>query len=522
MNKSLPFSIAVLFSLSLVPKDKALAEKPNIIIFMVDDLGWNHISAARATMGTSPKAYWTPNIDKLAQQGLSFTHAYAQPTCSPTRAAMLSGQYPARIHNEVYQVDTLNRKLEQANPEPMFLGPEQSLDVAPQAVTIAEALKKNGYTTAHIGKYHVGGHRGSETMPENAGFDINIGGNRRGHQNACFASNEENSWKFYKTGDGAFDRFAVTYDRSYVEKYGYPKELIGTPKHITDAITDALEETIRQLNEKEDPFYLQLFTYAVHVPVEARPDLKRESQEKATGSTSADYLGFIRGFDIAMGRLMAALEDPNGDGKTSDSISKNTLILFTSDNGGTLTHNLPLKGDKGMFTEGGIRVPLIARWPGVIPANTATDYKVHSVDYYPTCLELAGGKWMPDKDEHPLDGESFVDILTRPETNRERGAIFYLFPGYNGKRARPCAVVIDDIKGKRYKLWYHFETRAWELYNLAEDIGERKDLFKKHPDIAKTLSQKLGRWLDQKHPTWRPKYPLDKETGKSTGPPPIL
>ena len=150
------------------------------------------------------------------------------------------------------------------------------------------------------------------------------------------------------------------------------------------------------------------------------------------------------------------------------------MILFTSDNGGTHEDgdNVPLRGKKGMFSEGGIRVPLIAYWPGVVPANTITDRMVHSLDYYPTYLELAGARWMPLESEHPLDGESFADFLIKPDNTRKRSPIFYLFPGYMDVRAQPCAVVIDEHEGKRYKLLYFYESDAWELYNLTDDIGE--------------------------------------------------
>lgn len=502
--------------------EAAPAKKPNIIVFMVDDLGWNHISANQATMGTHPKQYQTPTLAKLADGGLSFTHAYAQPNCAPTRAAMLSGQYPARVHNRVYVVNHLNRngKGGISKADARFLGPPQSQDVAPEAVTVAEALKRNGYATAHIGKYHVGGHRGKQTLPENVGFDINLGGFTQGHQPTCFASKSGGGWRFKGVGRGHFDVYAEPYTEAYVKRRGLPNSLVGTPKHVSDALGDALEATVRQLAAGDKPFYLQFYTYAVHGPVRARPDLKKAARERSGGN--GEYLGFIAGVDENMARMLALTEDPNGDGDRSDSIADRTLILFTSDNGGTHASNAPLRGKKGMFTEGGVRVPLIAYWPGVIPANTVSGYRVHAVDYYPTFLDLAGGGWTPPTDKHPLDGESFADILRKPDRDRQRGPIFYLFPGYMDVRAQPCVVAIDHVEGKPYKLLYFYEADAWELYALSEDVSESRNLVSSRPDVASALSKKMRAWLTQEHATWRPAYPIDKKTNKPVGPPPVL
>jgi len=494
---------------------------------MVDDLGWNHISAGQVTQGTHRDIYSTPNIEKLAASGLSFTHAYAQPNCAPTRAAMLSGQYPARVHNGVYVVQHLNRfgRGGITKKAARFQGPKQNQDVSTATVTVAEALQRNGYATAHIGKYHVGGHQGPNTLPEHAGFDINIGGSSQGHQPVCFAAPVNGQWKFKGLGRGHFDRFAAPYTQAYVQARGLPETLVGTAKHVSDALGDAMEETIKTLNAGNKPFYLQFHTYAVHGPVRPRPDLKRAALDRcgqALNEKMAAYVGFIASVDENLGRLLALIEDPDGDGQSTDSIADNTLILFTSDNGGTHAPNTPLKGVKGEFSEGGIRVPLIAYWPGVIPAHRVTDYPVHSVDYYPTYLDLAGKAWLPPQAEHPLDGQSFADILRKPDTRRSRKPIFYLFPGYMDWRAQPCVVVIDDLQGKRYKLSYIYETEAWELYCLTDDQGEARNIFHSQPDIAASLSGKINTWLKQDQPTWQPKYPLDKESGQPAGPPPVL
>ena len=518
-----PLKLSVLSCLILTAAS-AFAEptQPNIIIYMVDDLGWNHIGVDASTMGTHGKQYVTPHLASLAKEGLSFTHAYAQPNCAPTRAAMLSGQYPARVHNDVYVVGNLNRNGRGgiSKDKAQFTGPKQSEDVAAEAVTIAEALKKNGYATAHIGKYHVGGHKDESTMPENVGFDINIGGYSQGHQPSCFANNKSGDWKFKGVGLGHFDRFGPPYSQAYVKRHNLPADLVGTPKHISDAVGDALEETVGKLRDTGKPFYLQFHTYAVHGPVKARPDLKQVFQ--ASGSKQAEYLGFIAGVDENLKRMLDLLDDPNNDGDLSDSIADNTVVFFTSDNGGTHADNLPLRGKKGMLTEGGIRVPLIVRWPGKIPAGTISHRKIHCLDFYPTCLQLAGGKWHPSRDDHPLDGASFDHVLRDPNATDKRDPVFYLFPGYMDSRAQPTVVAIDDLAGKRFKSFYYYEADAWELYCLTDDPGESRNVVKEQSEVAKEMSQKIHAWLTQKHPTWKPKYPIAKKRGKSAGPPGLL
>ena len=227
------------------------------------------------------------------------------------------------------------------------------------------------------------------------------------------------------------------------------------------------------------------------------------------------FYGFVRSIDLIVGRLLKMIEDPNGDGDHADSIAEHTLVLFTSDNGGTHKNNLPLKGTKGMFTEGGIRVPLIAWWPGKVPAKTVSSRLVHTVDFFPTYLKLAGNKWTPSAEAHPLDGHSFAETLLNPNV-LERGApLFYLFPGYLDQRAEPCLVAIDQVDGNQYKLLYYFEADAWQLYNLSEDITESNNVVSTVPEISSRLANALRDWIRHEHPTWRPKLPIVKQTGQS-------
>lgn len=502
---------------ALTATAQAAEKQPNILTILIDDLGWNHHGVAPLALGTNQNFYHTPNLKKLAASGVSFTSAYVQPNCAPTRAVLLTGQYPTRTTNGVYVVGSLNRMSK--NQKTKFKGPDQNEDVPAAAITVAEALKKNGYNTAHIGKYHVGGHEGGEaTLPTNAGFDINIGGGKAGHQKACFATKSPKGWTFKNTGYGDLDQFAQPYTTEYLKKHNLPDSLNQKPKHLTDALGDALDQTITDLTAKQKPFYLQFHTYAVHGPVRSRPDLKQAAAKRLKGTDHnkrmAEYLGFIEGFDIAIGRAISRLEDPNDDGDKSDSILENTIIMFMSDNGCTHAPSNPLRAKKGTFYEGGIRTPLVVSWKGTVPAGKVSDQLIHATDFYPTYLELAGNQWKPEPAEHPLDGQSFLPNIKSPDTLQKRDPIFYFFPGYLDSRATPLASIIDEIDGKRHKLIYLWETDNWELYNLTDDIGETKNIAEQNPKIVKQLAKKIKAWLNQKHPTWKPQFPINKKTNQ--------
>ena len=339
--------------------------QPNIVFIMADYLDWNHLSASNGALGSARTYYHTPHLEQLAASGVSFTHCYAMPNCAPSRAAILTGQYPARSTNGVYSVHHLNRFPKGEEETTPFVGGANRSDIAAAAITLGEALQMNGYTTAHIGKYHVGGHDDLATLPQHQGFDLNIGGNNEGSQRkSCFAMQDaEGHWYFHDVGDGAFDRFAAPYSAAYVQRHELPATLIGSAKHITDAQADAAESVIRQLAAGGKPFYLQLHTYAVHSKVIPRHDLLAEAAgrsmtlpEPVPGATAVaqykldrrqEYAAFVTGLDQAVGRVVQALRDPNNDGDEADSILANTIIVFTSDNGGTHDHNAPLKGKKG-------------------------------------------------------------------------------------------------------------------------------------------------------------------------------
>lgn len=288
-----------------------------------------------------------------------------------------------------------------------------------------------------------------------------------------------------------------------------------------DALLDFIR-THRQGPDGERPFYAQFHTYAVHGPHQPRADLRDYYKGKEPGQRhlTVNYAGFVHGLDQTVGRLIAYLEDPNGDGDSSDSIAEQTIVFFASDNGGSGgTTNVPLRRNKGTFYGGGLRVPLIAWRPGAVPAGVISDTLIHAVDFYPTLVDLAGGK-RPDPRQHVLDGESFATVLHgQAETRPRKQPICYYFPGYMDNRAWPLAVTIQEIDQQRYKLLYSYETGLTELYDLSRDIGETKNLLDEenradHKELGNQIIRQLNEWLLRDDPTWNPARMTDKSDGE--------
>jgi arylsulfatase A-like enzyme len=350
-------------------------------------------------------------------------------------------------------------------------------------VTIAEALKPAGYKTALMGKYHLG--NDPERGPRAQGFDVNIGGSTAGQPTTYFSP-----YKMRDLEDGP------------------------AGEYITDRLTD---ETIRFMKEnKPGPFFLYLPHYAVHVPLEAKEKMIAKYKDKAPDGAQNDptYAAMIESMDQGVGRLMASLEELK--------LADNTVVIFYSDNGGQLgiTEQKPLRAGKGHMYEGGIRVPMIVRWPGVTQAGRQCETPVIGTDLYPTFLEIAGAK-RPEK--HLLDGESIVPLLRSAEGRLSRDAIFWHFPCYlpgsrnTTFRITPCSVV---RKGD-WKLTEHFEDGRLELYNLKDDLSETKELAAAQPEKAKELQKVLGEWrksVNAPVPTERnPQYD-PKAAGATTRP----
>ena len=434
------------------------ANKPNILFVMADDLGWMDL----ACQGN--KLVETPHLDRLANQGMRFTSAYAAaPVCSPTRAAVLTGQAPARLHmtshlpGNFFPMD--NR------PQPADMVPA----IGPKHVTIAERLKEVGYANAFLGKWHIApsagkqGRVADEHSPLNQGFDINIGGASYGGPPSFFSPY----------------RIATLPD-------GEPGE------YLPDRLVD---ETIGFIREnKSKPWMVHLWFYTVHWPMQAPGALlKKYENRKGPGLNDTRYGAMIEAMDSAMGRLLASLE--------SLGLGEETVIIFTSDNGGFagVSDCRPLRESKGHLYEGGIRVPMIVRWPGRVAAASISHEPVVSMDFYPTFLELAGLKPSGDR---ALDGESLVSLFNG-KGGPKRKELFFHFPNYAWHMDNRLG---GAVRSGDYKLIRNYDDESVELYDLKSDLGETSNLAKEHPRLAKRLDQKLSAWLADTE-AWMPKPP---------------
>ena len=428
------------------------AGKLNIILFLIDDLGWRDL-------GCQGSAYYqTPNIDQLARDGVRFTDAYAAcAVCSPTRAAVLTGKYPARL----LLTDWLPSG--RWNPKARLQSGRFVRALPLEEFTLAEALREAGYRTASIGKWHLG----SEpfTMPEHHGFDMNIAGNAHGAPGTYFFP-YDGDWAIPTTGRRA--KWNVLPD-------GKPGE------YLTDRLTDEAVKFIR--DNRERPFFLYFPHYGVHAPLEAKKEMiaKYEKIPAAERQGKPEYAAMVESVDQSVGRVLETLKELG--------LEQNTLIIFTSDNGGfyNATSNVPLRANKGAYYEGGIRVPLLIKWPGVTKAGQVIAEPVISTDFYPTCL-AAGG--LPQRPSQHLDGLN-LQPLFEGKTSLGRKALFWHFPHYN---EHPLSVPSSVIRRGPWKLIETFDPEGVELYNLADDLSETRNLAAAKPDLVNELRRELDAW----------------------------
>lgn len=445
--------LAALLSSFVLPclASAATPEKPNIIFIMADDLGYTDV----ATFGS--KYYETPNIDRMAAQGMKLTSHHHCQNCQPTRAALMTGQYGPRTG--VYTVGGIDRFEWETRP----LRPVDNLDKLPlEKKTVAQALKGAGYATGLFGKWHLG--EDKEHHPASRGFDEAI------------------------VSSGKHFDFKTS-----------PKADVPEGKYLADFLTDKAVDFIQR--HKAEPFFLYLPHFGVHSPHQAKEELIAKFKDKAAagGHKNPTYAAMIASVDESVGRVMATLEELK--------LADNTVLIFTSDNGGVggyeregikkggdITDNAPLRSGKGSLYEGGTRVPFIVRWPGVTKAGTTCETPSIHVDVFPTLAEI--GKAAAPEGQ-PLDGESLVPLFRDPAASLKRDAIYQHFPGYLGAGAGTWRTTpVGLVQSGEWKLMEFFEDGKLELYNLKNDIGEQKNLATEMPDKAKELHAKMLAWRE--------------------------
>lgn len=478
-NKILLGSIGISLLLTSACSSKQKEARPNIIFIMADDLGWMDLACYGSNF------YETPNIDKLAHEGIRFTNAYAaSPVSSPSRVSFQTGKYPARTHITDFIPGSYIRHKERIDSCCPVIPPSFVLNMPLEEVTIAEALKEAGYQTAHIGKWNCA--LDSLYYPQYQGYEINVAGCNKGGP-----------------GKGG-----------YFSPYNNPYLTDGPQgEYLTDRLGEECIKIIRKF--KDHPFFINLPFYQVHTPLLAKknkeeyfikkahamgldtlltfnenPDWKQKLpysdstlRERSIQSHAA-YAAMIASMDENIGRIINELKRLG--------LYDNTIIIFTSDNGGlstsegTPTTNTPLKGGKGHIYEGGIREPLIIKWKGLKNTGIESEEPVIGTDFYPTILQLAGLSLKP---EQHLDGISFLPVL-KAEQHPSRYPLYWHFPHYSNQGGRPAGA----IRMGDYKLIEFYDTNEIELYNLKNDISETNNLSDNNPEITNKLLKMLHQW----------------------------
>ena len=449
MNSQILKKLSFLLLLMLLNScNKESLEKPNIVLIVADDLGWSDLSY----MGS--EYYETPNIDKLSKSGMTFYNGYASSAnCAPSRATMLSGKY--HTEHGIYTVrnsDRGSRKTRKIIP----IETKTTLDL--DFFVIPEMLKEMGYTNGHFGKWHLGD---VGFHPEQSGFDVNIGGNRHGGPGGYFAP--------------------------------YPNpELENEPKgeYLTDRIGDEVVKFI-DIN-KENNFFAYVPFFSVHTPIQSKPDYQKKYSKKESNEfhNRADYAGMIQSLDENIGKILDKIDALN--------LSENTLIIFTSDNGGirAISNQYPLRAGKGSYYEGGIKVPMIFSFQGKIEAKTESYERISNLDFYPTIKKLVGYS-----DNIDLDGEDLTPIFKGEKLKKRE--LYFHFPVYlepyrvqldGGTdplfRTRPGTVIIKD----NWKLHHYYEDNKFELYDLEKDISESENLSEINKEKKNELLIDLNNW----------------------------
>ena len=467
MPPRIPIILACLLSWSLHAQSP-----PNIVLLLADDMGWNNLACYGSDFHESP------HLDRMAQEGVRFTNAYAaSPVCSPTRASIMTGKSPARLHMTIWREGAAK-----GQPSRPMTGGEAIDSLPTEHLTLAEVLRDGGYYTAHIGKWHLGRPKG---YPQAHGFRVNIGGTLWGAPETFFYPYSE---------EGA----------NYFEDWRYVPDLEpGKPgDYLTDRLTDKALEIMEQ--QRDRPFFINLWFYSVHTPVEGKPHLIAKYKQKRKNSsptihTNPHLAAMVESVDQNVGRILSRLEELG--------LEQNTIVIFASDNGGYIgnckrhpdfpvTDNTPLRSGKGSCYEGGLRIPMIFKGPG-LARGVECDTPVVTTDFYPTILGLAG---LTEKGAPTADGVNLSPFLHDSNPELDRSDLFFHYPHYY-----TTTTPVSAIRSGDWKLLHYYQENRSELYHLGRDPSERRDLSENEPARVRQMRERLQRWLVDSNaslPTW--------------------
>ena len=497
--------ILIGFSRELAAQQKnlKLASQPNIILFLVDDMGWQDTSVPFWDSTTDfNRRYHTPNMERLTREGLKFTNAYAAPVCSPTRVSLMTGMNPAHTRVTNYTTpgsmnESTDYKDSMFQEVPWNINGLSTIPGVPRtiyATTFPTLLRDAGYFTIHIGKGHFGPHGTPGANPRNLGFDVEIAGHSAG------------SPQSYK----GQDNYGNNPGHTRLNAVPDLEEYYGKDTFLTEALTLEAKKALDNPVKHHQPFFLYMAHYAVHVPLMDDDRFYQKYLDEGIEEQEAKYASMIEGMDKSLGDLMDYLKQHN--------LEKNTIIIFMSDNGGLalapprggkpFTQNLPLRSGKGSVYEGGIREPMIVRWPGITKPGSVADQYVIIEDFFPTILQLAGIKNY--KTIQKLDGRSLVPVLKNPSFTDSNRILVWHFPNKWIPKPGPGINYRSAIRQGDWKLVYSMKQKKLELYNLKNDIGEQNDLSKVYPNEVSELSGLLTKKLK----AWNAQMPVYKASGK--------
>lgn len=476
-------------------------ERPNIIFFLVDDLGWNDLSLQVSGTATyNNKKYHTPHIESLAKQGILFTDAYAAPVCTPTRVSLITGVSPARTRitnwtspQKNKNTDAQDDQFDAADWNVNGFTPDSTVEKAFYGTALPQVLKDHGYFTAHVGKAHWGSRGTPASSPHNVGFIVNVAGHAAGHPQSYLPEEEYGNLP----GKGTYQSVPD------LEPY-YQSGVF-----LTEALTREALKAVDYPVSRKQPFFLYLGHYAVHTPLMADKKYLQKYLDQGLDSIEARYATLVEGVDKSVGDILAYLKEKK--------IDKNTVFIFMSDNGGLSlpprgaeahTHNRPLKAGKGSVYEGGIRVPLIIKYDGLVKAGSISKNYVISQDIFPTLLQIAGVN--NARLIQTVDGKSFVPSLKNAALTDTNRVLIWHYPNKWRNYDGPGINYFSALRKGNWKLVYNQRNGQKELYDLKADIGETKDLASTHPSITANLTLLLGKTLAD----YNAAMPVDKKTGK--------